>query len=123
MKAIGSKTYKMAKAATITKAAPCIEGTSKIHSSTEEDRNSFKMVINIKENINRANHTDTENIHGQTEMFTLDISPMVHVQAKEHSKRNVAKHTKDNSKKTINMVSGKNSTKVVNTSKANSSKA
>ena len=84
MKAIGSKTYKTAKAAIIIKVALCIEATSKIHSNMAEDRNNFKTGTNTKENTNRANHMDTENTHGQMETFTLDISFMAHVQAKEH---------------------------------------
>lgn len=83
MRAIGRTIYKMAKVATSIKAVRCIEDTSKIHSSTVEDRNSSKMAINTKVNINKANLMDTENTPGKMEIFTSAISLMVHVQAKE----------------------------------------
>lgn len=83
MRAIGRTIYKMAKVATSIKAVRCIEDTSKIHSSTVEDSNSFKMVINTKVNINKANHMDTENTSGKTEMSTSVISLMARAQAKE----------------------------------------
>lgn len=84
MKAIGRTTYKTAKVATSTKAVQCIEAISKILSNTAEDRNSFKMGINIKDNTNKANLMDTENTPGKTEMPISAISLTGHVQAKEH---------------------------------------